>query len=197
MKTILFIDGENFKKKLVAIFKNAKQEVPEWHQYNFKGLFDKALSGIEIDKSIFYSAKLLEYEETREKSRELIEKQRLLKLQLEKQGFEFNISGRVRLQQKQGGVLGVVNKPIFVEKGVDVKIAVDMVTASCDKILKTAIIASSDSDLQPAISELSKRGTECIYLGFEQMLNKGLVYTTDRLILIRNSEVLSHKGTLL
>lgn len=62
---------------------------------------------------------------------------------------------------------------------------------ACDKELKTAILCSSDSDLQPAIAELRKRNIEVIYLGFENQPNKGLTFTTNRTILIRNSEVLA------
>lgn len=82
------------------------------------------------------------------------------------------------------------SKIIFKEKGVDVKISVDLVIAACDKKLKTAIICSSDSDLQPVIKEIRDRGVEVIYLGFEINPNKGLMYTTDRTILIRDFEIL-------
>ena len=75
-------------------------------------------------------------------------------------------------------------------KGVDVKIGVDLISLACDGNLKTAILCSSDSDLQPAISELRKRKVEVIYLGFEIGPNKGLVYTCNRTILLRNSEVM-------
>lgn len=34
-----------------------------------------------------------------------------------------------------------------------------------------------------------KRGIEVIYLGFEMSPNKGLTFTTNRTILLRNSEV--------
>jgi len=60
--------------------------------------------------------------------------------------------------------------------------------------MKTAIIASSDSDLQPAVKELKKRGVEQVYLGFEIDPNKGLSYTTNRTILIRNAEVLKFES---
>lgn len=46
--------------------------------------------------------------------------------------------------------------PIFREKGVDVKITVDMVSWACDKKVNTVMLASSDSDLQPAITEIKK-----------------------------------------
>ena len=78
----------------------------------------------------------------------------------------------------------------FREKGVDVRMAVDMVAMACDGKLTKAIIGSSDSDLQPAIAELRKRGVKTVYLGFEHKANRGLIYTTDDHILIKNAEVL-------
>jgi uncharacterized LabA/DUF88 family protein len=188
MKIILFIDWENFKKKLETVFKKGGIEKPKWNEYNFLGLFEQALQGIEIDRKIFYAARVSVHPLTKEKSEELIEEQRLLKTYLEKQGFEFVFAGRVR-----GNI--VVNAQgqesvIFKEKGVDVRIGVDMVNMACDGELKAAILASSDSDLQPAVKSLKKRKIECIYLGFEMEPNKGLTYTTSRTILVRNSEVL-------
>lgn len=129
----------------------------------------------------------LNYFNERHYSLELIRFQRNLKTNLEKQGFKFTIAGNVRAQKVHDGKN---EKVIFREKGVDVKIAVDLVAGACDGKLKTAIICSSDSDLQPAVSELKERGVEIVYLGFEVNPNKGLVYTSGGNILIRNSEVL-------
>ena len=77
------------------------------------------------------------------------------------------------------------------------KIAVDMVGLACDNKVKTIILASSDSDLQPAIGEVRRRKVTCIYLGFEAQPNKGLTYTTNRTILMRNVEVLESAPTAL
>lgn len=188
MKTILFIDGENFIKKIRTVFEVEKKPKPQLDTYNFKGLPNKVLKDIKIDKAIFYFAHLKEHPDTKEKSKQLIEDQRLLKTHLQNHGFEAVLFGRVRghIEEDARGKKSLV----FKEKGVDVKIAVDMVVAACDGTLKTAIIGSSDSDLQPAIAELRKRNVERIYLGFEMMPNKGLTFTTNRTILIRNSEVL-------
>lgn len=187
MKIILFIDWENFKKKLEAVFEKEGINRPKWNQYNFLGLLNKVLQRIEIDQKRFYVARLSIHPSTEEKSKKLIEEQRLLKATLENQGFEFIYGGRVRGNVVESKKKGFVN---FREKGVDVKIAVDMVGMAYRKELKTAILASSDSDLQPAIKELKGLDIERIYLGFEIGPNKGLSYTTDRTILIRNSEVL-------
>lgn len=198
MTRLLFIDGENFKGKIKSVFKETGKSRLVWHEYDFKGLLDKVLSGVEFKQRIFYFARIKEHEESKEKSRQLIEDQRLLKTHLEKQGFEVILSGRVRgqMEEIQNGKTALV----FREKGVDVRIAVDMIVAACDKKAEEIVLGSSDSDLQPAISETKKRGINCVYLGFEAQPNKGLSYTTSRTILIRNSEIFEFekiKGTLL
>jgi uncharacterized LabA/DUF88 family protein len=137
---------------------------------------------------IFYFAHIKEHPDSREKSKQLIEEQRLLKNHLEESGFDVILSGRVRGQWEDG--LDGKKILVFKEKGVDVKIAVDMVIRACDKQVMEIILASSDSDLQPAIKEVQERGVTCVYLGFENQPNKGLTYTADRTILIRNSELL-------
>ncbi|MAG44371.1 hypothetical protein CL633_00595 [bacterium] len=190
MKTILLIDGENFKGKITSVFKNVKKQRPKWFQYDFAKLLNKVLTGIKVGEKIFYFAKIKQHPKTIKKSKELIQEQRLLKTHLEKQGFKVILSGRVR-GQMEDGFLGK-KILVFKEKGVDVKIAVDMVSISCDKRAKQIILASSDSDLQPAIQEVKARNIQCIYMGFEAGYNKGLAYTTHRTILIRNSEVLEY-----
>lgn len=187
MKRVLLIDGENFKGKIRSVFKVLNKEKPVWHHYNFNGLFDKILEGIEIQKRIFYFARIKEHDESKEKSRQLIEEQRLIKAHLERRGFEVVLSGRVR-GQNEGNRSGK-QVLVFREKGVDVRIAVDMMKIACDKTADEIILASSDSDLQPAIREIRARGISCVYLGFETQPNKGMTFTTNRTILIRNSEV--------
>jgi len=186
MKTILLVDGENFKNYLkYSLGENERKVI--WHKYDFKALFNLVLDDYKIDKVIFYFAKLKKHKETENKSIKLIENQRLLKTHLEKYGFEVIFAGRVRGQEGKS----FLGRKIFVfkEKGVDVKIGVDMVSFSCDKLFDQIILASSDSDLQPAINESKKRGIKITYLGFEQRPNKGISYNSNKTILIRNSEV--------
>jgi len=197
MKTILFIDGRNFISKIESVLNPNKEKGKEvnFSIYNFSGLLDKVLVGISVDKKIFYIGRLTKHEKTKEKSTELIQKQRELKNYLEKQGFEVIYAGRVRGHEES---CPKGHKFLtFKEKGVDVRIAVDMITFAHSKELKVAIIGSSDSDLQPAIKELKNEGAERIYLGFEISPNKGLTFTTNRTILIRNSEVAEFIGKTL
>ena len=81
MKTILFIDGRNFIDKINSVLNPKKEKDFDFSIYNFKGIINKALSGINIDKKIFYFGKLIKHPETIKKSEQLIEKQRKLKTQ--------------------------------------------------------------------------------------------------------------------
>lgn len=194
--TILLIDGENFKGYIKDIFEKSGKKRPVWHEYDFKGLLERVLGNTKIDKIIFYFAKIKEDFNTKEKSKQLIEEQRLLKTHLEKQGFEVVLAGRVRGHLEKTNDFSDKNKQVIVfkEKGVDVKIAVDMVSWACDKKVKKIILGSSDSDLQPAVKEIKERGVECVYLGFESQPNKGLSYTcAGGTVLIRNSELMEHE----
>lgn len=183
MATLLLVDGENFKAKIKVVFQLAGIDRPAWHKYDFAGLFAHVLRGTTVNNTRFYFGKLRYDPDSPQKSAQLIEEQRVLKTHLEASGFEVVLEGQVRGQ-------GEGRRKVFKEKGVDVRIAVDMVSGACDGQASELILASSDSDLQPAIREVTKRRVRCVYLGFELSPNKGLTYTTGRANLIRNAEVL-------
>ncbi len=181
-KAVLFVDGENLRHYVDWVLRKEKLNGTDISDLDFEGLFSKILPKIELFRKVYYSAKLHEYKETADRSRALIAKQRFLKVVLEKQGFEFVISGHVRGQKVDG-------KVVFREKGVDVRIATDLLISAYEGKAKTVVLCSSDSDLQPAIKAAREKGLEIIYLGFEINPNKGLIYTTNRAVLIRNSEI--------
>ena len=190
MSSYLLIDGENLRHYIEDVLELNNCKDKEINDIDLPGLLKNILKGIKISKKVYYSAKLHVYHENPKyikKSQDLILKQRILKTRLEKSGYNFVISGNVRaFKVKVNGKETV----IFKEKGVDVRIAVDLVSNACDKKVDTVILCCSDSDLQPAIKEARSRGLQIIYLGFEISPNKGLMYTCNRSIIIRNSEVL-------
>ena len=187
-KTFLFIDGENFLHKVEEVLEARKisEDKIDLARINLKELFGKRLSDYKLSKMFFYGARLHENKETLKKSKELVNFQRRLRTNLEKQGFTFIMAGNVRGQTV---TINGHKKVIFREKGVDVKIAVDLVSLACGKEIDTAILCSSDSDLQPAVTELKKRKVKIVYLGFEIKPNKGLIYTTDKTVLLKNSDI--------
>lgn len=187
-KTVLLIDGENLRhyiEEILNIEGYKKLSIGDL-DLDLDRIFKKVLKKIKLNKKNFYSAKLHFCERTPVKSKLLIEKQRILKSKLERQGFEFVISGHVR---QQIVTINKKEKTIFKEKGVDVRLAVEMVSMACDKKYGTIILCSSDSDLQPAVKEARKRGMKIIYLGFKFNPNIGLTYTTNKTILIKNEDI--------
>lgn len=188
MKTLVLVDGENFKGKIKQVFKNLGVEKPCWHDYDFLGLFKTILPEIFPDQITFYFAKIKEHSDSKEKSQVLIQDQRMLVTHLKNNGFEVILTGRVRGYYEENHKKETLL--VFKEKGVDVKIAVDMVSIACDKKADKIILVSSDSDLQPAIAEIKSRDIESTYVGFETQPNKGLSYTTNKTILIRDSEII-------
>jgi len=144
----LLIDGENFKCKIGAVLKHHENR-PVWHEYNFKDLIGRVLKGIKVERALIYFARVKEHPQTKQKSKMLIEEQRLLKRHLEKQGFEVILSGRVR-GYMEDGFLGK-KVLVFKEKGIDVKLATDLIVGAVDNKYDTAIVVSSDGDLVPAI----------------------------------------------
>ncbi len=76
------------------------------------------------------------------------------------------------------------------EKGIDVKIAVDLIAGALDKKYDTAIVVSSDTDLVPAIDWVRNRFKKRIeYIGFSIPQNKFYEATKPTKTMIYHSDV--------
>lgn len=178
----MYIDGQNFLARIRSILRRRGESETDITTYDFWGLLNHVFKNEKVDLASIYFAKLHAEERTKEKSEELIEREKALKEHLERQGIRYVTGGVVRTRVRGEEVS-------FEEKGVDVKIAVDMLVDSVDQGVTTIILGSSDSDLQPAVAALKVRGIQVIYLGFQSRKNRGLVATTDRSVLIHNDDV--------
>lgn len=185
MKTVLLVDGENFQKKVRQVFRS-RAEAWEDHRFgrlDLRGLVSAAMPDEKIDAMRYYVARLHVYPETREKSEQLVALQRALKSNLAKQKVDFVMSGNVRMFPLADGQL------LFKEKGVDVRLAVDAMRLAGDRRVKKIILCSSDSDMQPVVEELKRRGIRVVYMGFQVQPNRGLMYTCDETVLLRSGEL--------
>lgn len=179
----LLIDGQNFINRMRTILSRAGYKNPDITKFDYWGFFNYLFKNRHVDLATIYFARVRESAETPIKSHELVERHEVLKAYLESQGFRYVTSGTVRSR------VSPTKEVTFQEKGVDVRIAVDMVTAVLDGAAETIILASSDSDLQPAIKAVKLRGAKVIYLGFYYRRNRGLELTTNETILINNHDV--------
>ena len=67
------------------------------------------------------------------------------------------------------------NDGVYHEKGVDVKMAVDLVVGAYENSYDTAILISSDTDLIPAIEKVRALGKSVEYVGFSHQPSLGLI----------------------
>lgn len=66
------------------------------------------------------------------------------------------------------------SKGVFHEKGVDVRIAVDMAVGAVRNEYDVCYLISSDTDLIPAIETAQEAGKKVVYVGFKGAVSQGL-----------------------
>ena len=77
----------------------------------------------------------------------------------------------------------------FHEKGVDVKIAVEMIRYAREDKYDTAYLLSSDTDLVPAVEEVNSLGKKVCYVGIAKGQSFGLTKVSDDVRLLRPEEI--------
>lgn len=189
---IVFIDGENFRGRIKEVFKKFNKEYPQWDTYDFYGLLNDTIDYQGSVPFRFYRAVPKPHTDAQQQSDTLGKLYRTLGGHLHRQGFKLIRAGVLRADYRKAND----PKPTFREKGVDVSMAVDMVAHACDNKLETAYLVASDSDYQPAVAELIKRGKKVVYVGFEVNPNLGLIAKTSDRIIIPNKTVLRYGKNL-
>jgi uncharacterized LabA/DUF88 family protein len=81
-------------------------------------------------------------------------------------------SKRQRITVHRGYIME--NQGTYHEKGVDVKIAVDVLTGAYEYLYDSAILLSSDTDLIPVIQKVRALGKAVEYIGFAHRQSLGL-----------------------
>lgn len=164
-KNLVIFDGSNF-------YHGAKRLSPKTHltNFNYKKLI-KTLAATGIN-SVEYCVGEIRQDPRDKKSVRLYANQQALFYQLEKQGIEI----------KKGYMLK--NDGIFHEKGVDVRIAIDIVKGALKNEFDKCFVISSDTDIIPAINEAKSNGKEIVYVGFSNSISRALKANCSRMILI-------------
>ena len=159
-KIFIFIDGSNFYHSLEKSFRTAKIDLKKF-SYFFS-------SYGEIKKIIYYTAAL----NISENPKEYGKQQKFLSIIKRVPNLEVFLG---RLEKR---------KNTKVEKGVDVKLAVDLVTNAFRDNYDLAIIVSNDSDFVPAIQESQKFGKQVWNINFPKTQSYHLNQICDKTITI-------------
>jgi len=148
-RVAVYIDGGNTYRRLKDM------NIPEKStRFDFSALVKHLVGDRELISKRYYVGVVKNFDES-EKGDKMVKGQQSFLNGLTEQGFEIKF-GRIMYD---GGAIR--------EKGVDVKLSVDLVVGAVDNIYDTAIVISSDTDLIPAIKYIRKAKKKVVeYIGF-------------------------------
>ncbi|PIZ48960.1 hypothetical protein COY29_02730 [Candidatus Woesebacteria bacterium CG_4_10_14_0_2_um_filter_39_14] len=156
-RIIVLLDGSNFYHRL----KDRELNFKNLLEFNYKE-FAKWLAEKRKIVACIYYVGLVRKEAGNPKSEKLASNQQRLFAYLKNQSWEIK-TGYMMKHDKD-----------YKEKGVDVKLAVDILDFAYQDKYDTAIIVSSDTDLIPAISRVRELKKKIEYIGFAHRPSFGM-----------------------
>lgn len=174
-RVAVFIDGSNFYFKVKSLVPRKMDLLHYRYRDLVKDLLDK-------DESLSYIGYYIgvvrdngKYKNS-DKAHELRKQQQRL----------FDQLGHQKITVVRGYLLEREGK--FFEKGVDVRLAIDIVGMAFDKQYDTAYVISSDTDMIPAIRKAQKYKKDIVHVGFEHQPSLALIRQSNR------SRIVTRKG---
>ncbi len=157
-KVAVYIDGGNTYRRLKEIGLPEKSS-----RFDYSALVKHLVGDRDLISKRYYVGVVKNFDGSA-KGEQMVKSQQTFLNSLTEQGFEVKL-GRIMYD---GGAIR--------EKGVDVKLSVDLVVGAVDDIYDTAIVMSSDTDLVPAIKYVRKAKKKTIeYVGFGANPSLGLI----------------------
>lgn len=172
MNVAVFIDGANLYKKIKSL------GIQRTSKFDFSG-FVSSLTGSDTVVFIGYYIGQIRREQGNEKSAALYAGQQRLLAHLR--------SNIPSIQIELGNIQN--HNGTYAEKGVDVKIALDIYKLGADGVYDKAMLISSDTDLLPAIRMVQDIGKEVEYIGFNHQKSIALVKECSLTRLLVNTDL--------
>lgn len=179
VRVAVFIDGSNLHYKL----KDLGIQNLSYFQY---GKFSSWLSSARRLVLKKYYVGVVRAKDDDEKGQKLRRNQKRLFNHLASRACDFSV--------ERGYIMH--NDGVYYEKGVDVKMAVDIVVGAYENSYDTAIIVSSDTDLIPAIEHVKKLGKKVEYIGFSHKPSFGLIKNATESRLFTKDDVKQFENVL-
>ncbi len=156
-RVAIYFDGSNTYNKLKAL------GLPEEDKrFDFSAFVSHIVGERQLVSKRYYVG-IVRNHDNAEKSEKLVRKQQQFLETLRSTGFEIK-PGKIMYD---GGRIR--------EKGVDVKLAIDLVIGAADNLYDTAIVVSSDTDLIPPIKYARYKKKNVEYIGFTGAPSLGMI----------------------
>ena len=176
MRAYVFIDGNNFYFKLRSLTDSAKGRY-RLSSFNFRA-FSEWLTRPHSLEGISYYIGAVKQQESNEKSKKMFADQQRLLMRLQGQEVSFVLGHLIRHPDKT-----------YHEKGVDVRLAVEMIRYARQNKYNIAYLLSSDTDLVPAVEEVQSFGKKIQYVGVPKGQSYGLTKAADDVRLLRLEDI--------
>jgi len=189
MKTIVFIDGENFVYQMRDSL--AKRRLIKYRDELVRVDIRKLLSDLLQDETLqqskiqYYAAKVKVVDNTpdlKERTERYAAEAEVWKKALADQKIEYVEAGHLLVRDGKPCQQCGHKEPVLTEKGVDVHLATDLIRSSGDNV--RLVLLSSDGDLIPAVEESKRRGAEIIYVGFTGVSNNTLANSASKRVTV-------------
>lgn len=170
MKRIVLIDGENLVYGLRHLFGSEGEKAPRAvvDRFLFRPMIEELLADNPPQAIIWYGARLRKYTQSPElakKSGQAIRVQAKFMNHIQEQKIQFIKAGYLRARESDTCEKCEHQSWKLTEKGVDVGLAVRMLTEAGTDTELVAI--SADTDLLPALKAASKMGSKIMHIGYE------------------------------
>lgn len=157
-RVAVYIDGGNTYQRL------KESQIPgSGLRFSYASFVKYLVGKRDLVSKRYYIGVVKNFNDT-EKGKQMEKSQQKFLSGLESEGFDI----------KRGRIM--YDKSSIREKGVDVKLAVDLVVGAVDDLYDSAIVVSSDTDLIPAIRYvISAKCKKIEYIGFSNKPSFGLI----------------------
>ncbi|MBI5152791.1 NYN domain-containing protein [Candidatus Peregrinibacteria bacterium] len=168
-RVCIYIDGSN-------LYNSLKNNGCADMKFDFGGFARSFVGNRKLQEAKYYIGEIISFPDD-DKSMRLRRHQRMLFEKLKKMGF-YIIKGQL---------LKIGN--VFIEKGVDVKIAIDMVEGAYEDRYDSAILITSDGDLAPAIEMVVRKNKKVEIVGFENRFSYALMQKASIYHSVKSSDL--------
>ena len=178
-KVIVFLDGNNFYYKMKDMT-SMKTEVVKLLDFKYNDFSQNLIKGDTLIEIRYYVGSVKRQAgPDKQKSEKLYANQQKLIAKLQKQKVAVILGNLIQHPDKS-----------FHEKGVDVRLAVEMIRLARENKYDVAYLISSDTDLVPAVEEVHSFNKKVVYVGLSKGQSFGLTKASDNTILLREEDVL-------
>ena len=196
MKTIVYIDGQNFLYKVAEILKdhNVISGKQELNAINIRAVFERLFPKIDLEIRFFGVAKIRHRPdfgpEILEKSKIFSDNLRKIRNNLVKQNIDYVEVGNLKIRDSDICKTCGSKDYRYQEKGVDVGLAVSLVEDALMDVVDNIILASSDTDMVPAVLCAEKAGKKVTYVGFDGKMTRALINKSNSSKAIKDKDVI-------